>query len=139
MVSILRFLTPKNTVAYIEEDSTVRQGLETMRHHAYTDVPVIDGGGHYVGTLSESDIFGLLLDRGNIDLRYLEETPVRRVLKKDDATVLHNAPIRSLLERVKEHKFVPVVDDRNVFIGIVTRKDVINFFINNYLENEQEV
>ena len=63
MVSILRFLTPKNAVAYIEEDSTVRQGLETMRHHAYTDVPVLDEEGQYVGTLSESDIFGLLLDR----------------------------------------------------------------------------
>ena len=33
-----------------------------------------------------------------------------------------------LLVRVMDSNFVPVVDDRNVFMGIITRKEIITYF-----------
>lgn len=45
-----------------------------------------------------------------------------------------NAPVRitagmdELLDRVMNQNFVPVVDDLGSFIGIVTRRDIIDYF-----------
>ena len=37
--------------------------------------------------------------------------------------------MEALIERISNQNFVPVVDDRGVFIGIITRKDVIYIFV----------
>lgn len=139
MVNILRFLTPKSDVAYVEIDDTARQGFEKMHYHHHSDIPVLDADGHYVGTLSESDIFSVMMRENRFEPEYLENFRVRSIMKKPyDTPVSNRAPIRVLLERVKEQKFVAVTDDRDVFIGIVTRKDVINYFINKYLPCEEQ-
>ena len=46
-MNIVMLLKPKETVAYIYEDSTIRQALEKMKAHSYTAVPVIDEYGKY--------------------------------------------------------------------------------------------
>ena len=38
------------------------------------------------------------------------------------------ATIDEMIERASNQNYVPVVDDRNVFIGIITRRDIINAF-----------
>ncbi len=57
-MNILFFLTPKNEVAYIFEDETLRQALEKMEYHKYSAVPVINRRGKYVGTITEGICFG---------------------------------------------------------------------------------
>ena len=46
--------------------------------------------------------------------------------------LLHNASVAELIEMVKEHNSVPVVDDRGCFIGIILRRDVLNFLSECY-------
>ena len=60
-MNIAYFLIPKNSVAYLYDDFTFRQGLEKMRHHGYTAIPVISRDGRYVGTASEGDFLWRLL------------------------------------------------------------------------------
>lgn len=38
-MNILFFLTPKEDVAHVDEDDTMRQVLEKMEHHGYTAIP----------------------------------------------------------------------------------------------------
>ena len=45
--------------------------------------------------------------------------------------------MEELFELVKEHNAVPVVDDRGCFIGIVLRRDVMNFLLRYYDEEKQ--
>ena len=40
-VNIAYFLHPKGQVAFLYDDYTFRQGLEKMKHHGYTAIPVI--------------------------------------------------------------------------------------------------
>ena len=54
-MNIAYFLLPKSNVAYLYDDYTFRQGLEKMRYHGYTAIPVITRNGTYVGTVSEGD------------------------------------------------------------------------------------
>ena len=37
------------------------------------------------------------------------------------------ASVEDVVSQSQQQNFVPIVDDRNIFIGIVTRKDVIRY------------
>lgn len=132
-MNILRFILPKSSVEYIYTTSTVRQALEKMRYHHYVAIPVLDEDGAYVGTLRNDDLFKYFLDNGNFDYRAAERDSVMKILDKDYSKPLyHNASVNELIENVKEHNFVPVVDDRGCFIGIVLRRDILNFLLEHY-------
>ena len=40
-MNVISLLTPKAQVAYLYDDFTVRQGLEKLRAHGYTAIPVL--------------------------------------------------------------------------------------------------
>ena len=127
-MNILRFLVPKSLVAYVEDSSTVRQAFEKMRFHRYVTIPVLNSVGEYVGTLRNEDIFRYFLDNNSFDSREAERDGVLTILDKDYTKPLsHNASVRELIDMVKEHNSVSVVDDRGCFIGIILRRDVLNF------------
>lgn len=134
-MNIFRFIMPKSSVEYVQVPSTVRQALEKMRYHHYAAIPVLDEEGVYLGTLRNDDIFKYFLDNGKFDWRAAEADSVLKILDKDySKAIYHNAPIGELIDRVKEHNFVPVVDDRGCFIGIVLRRDVLDF-LHKYYED----
>lgn len=138
-MNIMRFVVPKSLVEFVTVESTVRQALEKMRYHRYVAIPVIDGAGKYVGTLRNDDIFTYFLDNGNFDSKYAERDGITEILNKDYCPpVYHNASMDELIERVSEHNFVPVVDDRGCFIGIILRRDILKFLSNFYKENKKE-
>ena len=80
-MNIAYFLLPKNRVAYLYDDYTFRQGLEKMRHHGYTAIPVISRDGKYVGTVSEGDFLWRLVsddrDSRTCSMKELEQLRVR--------------------------------------------------------------
>jgi predicted transcriptional regulator len=132
-MNILRFLVPKSLVAYATDDSTVRQAFEKMRFHRYVTIPVINGEGEYVGTLRNEDIFRYFLDNNDFDYKKAERDSVNTIIDQSYAKpLLHNASVGELIEMVKEHNSVPVVDDRGCFIGIILRRDVLNFLSECY-------
>ena len=132
-MNILRFVVPKSLVAYATDDSTVRQAFEKMRFHRYVTIPVINGEGEYVGTLRNEDIFRYFLDNNDFDYKKAERDSVNAIIDQSYAKpLLHNASVGELIEMVKEHNSVPVVDDRGCFIGIILRPDVLNFLSECY-------
>ena len=49
-----------------------------------------------------------------------------------------DADIEDLLQLALQQNFVPVVDAHNIFIGIVTRKDIIQYFSVQAFAEEQK-
>lgn len=132
-------MIPKSAVEYIDSDSTVRQALEKMRYHRYVAIPVIDESGVYVGTLRNDDLFKYFLDSETFDTRAAEGDSVMSILDLGYSKPLyHNASMNELIELVKEHNFVPVVDDRGCFIGIILRRDVLSFLLKFYETEKDE-
>ena len=121
-------------VTYLYDDCSVRQALEKMKYHGRKAVPVITRENQYMGTLSDGDLLRYLTDymknseknKKTVDFRDFESVFVREFLCKGN-----NPPVRigtsyfELVERAIEQNFIPVIDDRDSFIGIVTRKSVI--------------
>lgn len=125
-MNILFFLTPKETVACVEEEDTLRQVLEKMEHHGYTAIPLLAKDGRYIGTITEGDLLWFLKDRNFPDLKLLEEMPITSIeRRRDNQAVCVQASMEDLFDKVTNQNFVPVVDDKKVFIGIVTRKDLL--------------
>ena len=132
-MNLLRFMIPKSSVEYIDNESTVRQAIEKMRYHRYAAIPVIDDEGLYVGTLRNDDVLKYILELGEFSWREAERDKIMDIIDLEYSKPLyHSATMEELIERVKEHNFVPVVDDRGCFIGIILRRDVLNFLFKYY-------
>ncbi len=123
------FLIPKSQTAFIEDDDTFRQGLEKMRHHGYTAIPVIDKAGRYVGTLTEGDFLWHIIDIGGASMEECEDLHIADILRPDrNPPVKITARVGELMEHLLVRNFLPVTDDSGAFIGIVTRQKVIEYF-----------
>ncbi len=139
-MNIMRFVIPKSLVEYVTADSSVRQALEKMRYHRYVAIPVIDSQGRYVGTLRTDDIFAHFFEVGEFDSKMAEKIGVASLLDKNYSPPLHHdSSMNELIEMVKEHNFVPVVDDRECFVGIILRRDILNFLFNFYSQGKGEI
>ena len=135
-MNIMFFLTPKSETAYLYEDYSLRQALEKIQYHRYSAVPVLDRKGHYVGTLSEGDLLWNIKDRYDMDLHRAEDIPISTLqMRWYNQPVNINCEIEDLILTSMKQNFVPVVDDNNIFIGIITRKDIIQYCYKCYMEN----
>lgn len=132
-MNILFFLKPKSEVAYLYDDYTLRQALEKMEHYRYSAIPVINRAGNYIGTITEGD---LLWDIKGMNLRELQEADnvslkdIRRRWNNEPVNV--NCEIEDLITSSMNQNFVPVIDDKEIFIGIITRRDIIQYCYNAY-------
>ena len=141
-MNIAYFLLPKSRVAYLYDDFTFRQGLEKMRHHGYTAIPVITRSGQYVGTVSEGDFLWRLLaqETGDfqqpISMKEMEHLHVHDILRGNSyPPVRITVTMDELLDSAMNQNFIPVVDDLGNFIGLVTRKDIIRYFAKEHDKN----
>lgn len=132
-MNILFFLTPKSEVAYIYDDYTLRQGIEKMEYHGYSAVPIINRDGKYVGTITEGDFLREIKNRYSLNLKNSENILISDINRKmDNKPVYANSNIEDLITTAMNQNFIPVIDDKEIFIGIVTRKDIIQFCYNKY-------
>ena len=127
-MNILFYLVPKSEVMYLYDDYSLRQAMEKMEYHKFGAVPIINRAGNYVGTLTEGDILWELKDRKLTNLHEAEEIMLRHInRKRDNEPVNVNCNIEDLVMTSMNQNFVPVIDDKKIFIGIIRRKDIIAY------------
>ena len=128
MNNILFFLTPKAMCAYLHDDYTIRQALEKMESAGYAALPILNRRGEYRGTLTEGDLLWALRNMCKMDIRQAEAQRIMEIpRRKDNVPVRITASMQDLIERASHQNFVPVVDDYGAFIGLITRKAIINY------------
>ena len=64
-------------------------------------------------------------------------TDVPRHFHYDAITV--NQPMDSLIDAAYRQSFVPVVDDSQIFIGLIKRSDIIHYFYKKLTTAQKEV
>lgn len=123
-MNIISLLIPKENSAYIYDNYTVKQGLEDMKIHGYTAIPVLSKDGLYVGTVSEGDFLWNLLDCENRE--ETENMLISEIIRPEfNPSANIYTTTDELLNRAVQQSFIPVTDDRGFFIGIVTRQKII--------------
>lgn len=139
MKNVLFFLTPKNKVAYIYDDCTLRQGLEKMEYHKYSAIPVIDKqNGHYKGTITEGDFLWTIKNEYDMNLKDAEQVSVKSIKKRSNnkAVGIH-ANMEDLMQMALNQNFVPVINEDGTFMGIVTRKDIMKYCFEKYINKNE--
>lgn len=128
MNNILFSLTPKAMCAFLYDDYTVRQALEKMESAGYSSLPILNKRGEYRGTLTEGDLLWALKNMCYMDMRQAEAHRIMSIThRKDYIPVKVTANMHDLVDRAKSQNFVPVVDDKDTFIGIITRSAIIQY------------
>ncbi|MBS4021262.1 MAG: CBS domain-containing protein [Dethiobacter sp.] len=127
-MNIAFFLIPKKEVVYLLLTCTMRQAIEKMEYHRYTAVPIIDGEGKYVGTITEGDFLWKLKNTPGLSFEDTGRIPLQDIpWRTENAPVRIDAKVDSLLSLAITQNFVPVVDDNDVFIGIIRRREIIGY------------
>ena len=128
MNNILFFLTPKAMCAFLQDDYTIRQALEKMESAGYTALPILNKRGEYRGTLTEGDLLWAIKNMCYMDMRQAEALRIMEISRRrDHLPVRVTTSMQDLVERATNQNFVPVVDDKDTFIGIVTRGNIIKY------------
>ena len=114
--------------AFLHDDYTVRQALEKMESAGYAALPILNRQGEYVGTLTEGDLLWAIRNMCAMDMKQAEAKKIMDISRrKDNVPVRVTTSMQELVERASYQNFVPVVDDKNAFIGIVTRRAIIKY------------
>ena len=113
---------------YLYDDYTVRQALEKMETAGYATLPILNRQGEYIGTLTEGDVLWAIKNMCAMDMRKAESRRIMEISRrKNNVPVRVTTSMYELIERASLQNFVPVVDDKDTFIGIVTRRSIINY------------
>ena len=127
-MNILFFLTPKAMCSYVDADSTLRQAMERMENSGYTALPILDAEGHYKGVITEGDLLWAFKRLCVMDIRQTEEHSITEIAAPRRAV----QPVRADTRDAADQNFVPVVDDKDDFIGIVTRSRILKYCLEQY-------
>ena len=125
-MNIAKIMIPKVSTAFLSENNTVRQGLEKFTRYGYTAVPVLDENGIYVGTVTEGDFLRHIMKVQSTEMKDHEAYRIKDSVRKDFCpSLLIAAEQKDVIDAVMNQNFVPIVDGRGVFCGIITRRGVI--------------
>ena len=140
-------------VRSVRADASVREAVETLLGQVFRALPVVDGAGHLVGLVSNSN----LVERGGLEARielldamretdrepYLERLPdraVSTVMTADPVTVEPTATLAEATRLLSERrqKRLPVVESDGRLVGMLSRADVLRAVAEAFPSREHE-
>ena len=138
-MNILFFLTPKAMCAYVDADDTILEAMGRMEASGFTALPVLDRACGYCGVLTEGDLLWALKRLCVMDLRQTEQHGISEIQpRRKIQPVRVDTRVEDLLSVAAEQNFVPVVDDKGAFIGIVTRSSILKYFQERFFPEQEQ-
>ncbi len=133
-MNLLFFLTPKANCAYLYNDFTIRQAMERMENSGYSALPIITRDGEYCGALTEGDLLWAIKSLCSTDMKEAESHSIMAIVhRRDNAPVSVTTEMQELLLKATDQNFVPVIDDKGDFIGIVTRRAIMRYCLEHFI------
>ncbi len=116
-------------VATVSPDTSLRGAARIMFRSQVSGLPVTDDNGLLVGIITEADFLRLELSRVESDNPASVES-VADIMTRTVETIGPNTPLieAAKVMVVREVKRLPVVDDVDQLVGIISRMDVVNAF-----------
>ena len=122
---MLDFMIPADNVANVIDQHTLSTGLLILTQSNYTMIPVLSAESKLMGVISMSMIIKAVMTVDAIEMERLDELKVRDVMLSQPVRVRANCNLAEVLNYLIDQNFVCVVDGDNRFLGIITRKNVM--------------
>lgn len=122
-------------VVTITPDTTLPDVAAIMRQHNIRRLPVVKDG-KLVGIVSQTDVHRARPSNATSldiwELNYLlSKLKVEKIMTRNPYTVREDSTIKEAAQLMHDHKVggLPVVDDNNHVIGIITESDIFRVLI----------
>lgn len=130
------FLIVADNVATLSEDNTLEHALLVLTNIGYSRIPVLNKQGQLMGQISLDQVVSQMFDIESLNPEKLESMTVGEVMDRQACSIQMPFNIEKILNQLVDFNFIPVVDKQDVFLGIVTRKEILKSV--NYLAHELE-
>ncbi|MGP9054697.1 cyclic-di-AMP-binding protein CbpB [Lactiplantibacillus plantarum] len=128
------YLIPADVVANVQTDNNLYHAFLVLTKVKYSKIPVLDHGGHFEGLVSLPLITEQMLGFDQLNTEILLQKRVCDVMETQVKTVHDVDDVEDTLHLMIDNPFVPVVDEQQIFQGIVTRREFMKSF--NFLTHE---
>jgi len=123
-------------VISITPDTSVNEAMRILKENKIRRLPVTDGHGNIIGIVTEKDLKSAMpsmattLDIWEIHAA-LEKIKVEEIMTKNVITVRDNEPLEGAAKIMAEKKIgaLPVLDEDNHLVGIITESDIFRTFV----------
>jgi len=107
----------------INQTATIDDACKLLLRHHIGGLPVVDHQNHLVGMLTERDLIGLLREPD------CSHSCVDVYVTRDVNTLQPTDSVLVALDQFEQRGYrrMPVVDEHNVVVGILARRDFIRF------------
>ena len=124
-------MTVARKVEFVYHDITIGEAIDKMARNRYTMIPVLERNSmRYLYSLSSSDILRKVMADNNPAVTreaLLSSISVQRFI----VPCAQSTDINDLTDLVINQNYVPLVDEKGVFQGIVTRRAIINYLLSS--------
>lgn len=120
-------ILPANKLTVISMKDTAQKAIQIIEENGFLSLPVIEGK-KFVGLLSKQFIYDEFFKSGETDYNKFFQKPVAEFMITPLEAVKDSTPVEEAAEMFFESKirFLPVVDNNNDFVGILTQKALFN-------------
>lgn len=128
----------KDKLVMLQAEENLNNALDKIVEGDFLSLPVLDDD-KFIGILMKETIFRHYFEEGYTDKeKYLRETKVKDLCKTNVKTINENVFIENASYLLNEFRtpFLPVLDDRNCFKGILTHSSIFNAFSEIFGLNE---
>jgi CBS domain-containing protein len=132
-MNILFLLQPKSEVAVLADTAPAAEAIKAFAEFRFSAIPVTTADGEYFGTVTATDFLSFVVGGES----YKDKTVGEILDRSKNPPVRITAKLEDLLVLVMDQNFVPVVDDRNCFMGIVTRKRIMRHYYYDRLKSHE--
>lgn len=134
--SVSDLMTSK--VKVITENETIRQACKLMYQYNIGSIIVVKADGDISSDTTKKEIpTGILTERDiarmiGFSTKFYPDTPVSEVMNKPLITVSPNTSVKDAVALMEQRDIrrLPVVDDEQQMIGIITAKDILKAVMN---------
>ncbi|WP_188205638.1 cyclic-di-AMP-binding protein CbpB [Alkalibacillus aidingensis] len=119
-------------VAHVQVNNPLEHALLVLTKTGYNAVPVLDFHGIFQGIISKSNILETMFGVEEIEVKRLEEKNVGDVMDQSIPTLHLHDSMEQALHVLIDHTFICVVDFDQQMVGILTRRQILKQFRNQY-------
>jgi len=108
----------------------MRQAIEKMSRQCYSFAPVLNKEGQYMYTVSAYDLLCKMKNEPDLTFNRTASVRLTEIPRHQQIAALSaNASWEEIYALSARQNFIPLVDDFNIFIGIITRRELLNHLL----------
>lgn len=119
------YIISSEKVAHVQMGNSAEHALLVLTKTGYSAIPVLDLKYRFRGLINAQRITDAILGMDHIEYERLSDIRVEDIMEKDLPLIHISERFQKALDMVINQNFLCVIDDEEMFMGILTRRVVL--------------